>query len=142
MERLQRLKFTARCDEWGADPETGDLHHSGADASFKELWEAWLILDSRVQSLIGTIDQLGLTFQPITVGPRAVRETVSPQSHTFDQDEYSPRTKLLNLEGVAQLCQAFGVPVSFDTIERPVLKAEFKPFKDHRFTQPCEVDIL
>lgn len=77
MDELRRLRFTARCTEWDADRTTRTLGRSDADASFKELWQIWLTLDSGIRPVMETIDQSGLEFHPVTTGCGAVRETVS-----------------------------------------------------------------
>jgi hypothetical protein len=78
VDELRRLRFSARCSEWGADRTTRILGRSDADPSFKELWQAWLRLNSSIRPLIETIDKSGLEFHPVTTGYEAVRETVSP----------------------------------------------------------------
>ena len=78
MDELRRLRFTARCDEWNADRTSRTLGRSDVDASFKELWQAWLRLNSSIRPLLETIDQSGLEFHPVTTGCDDVRETVSP----------------------------------------------------------------
>ena len=142
VEELRRVKFTARCSEWDADRQTHTLGRSDVDSSFMELWRAWIILNNRVASLVETIDQSCLVFLPAMTGTEAVRETVNPKNRTFDEDECSRQTKLLRLEGVVQLCRAFKVPTSYDTIECPVFEMGFKPFNDHQFAHSWEVGML
>ena len=77
VDELRRLRFTARCSEWNADRTARTLGRSDADASFKELWQAWLRLTTDMRPLLETIDQSGLEFYPVTTGHEAVQETVS-----------------------------------------------------------------
>ena len=87
MDEIRRLRFTARCSEWNADRTRRTLGRSDADASFKELWQAWLRLDSGIRPMMETIDQSGLEFHPVTTGYEAVRKTVSLAKARSGYDE-------------------------------------------------------
>lgn len=141
VDELRRLRFAARCSEWNADRTTRTLGRPDADAPFRELWQAWLMMDSGLYPLMETIDQSGLEFHPVTTGYEAVRETVSPAKASLWSQESLHGIQLLNLERVIRLCGAFNILIPFDILEWPVLQVEFKPLRDHPLAQSWEVRI-
>jgi len=76
LELIRQLDFTRQCSQWEVDYNLLSIGHPEAPESFRQAWDAWILLPLGVKEMLTVLERPDFELSPKTAGLDQVRTMV------------------------------------------------------------------